>query len=116
MEDPVKNNTGCTRRPCIKDDPEDQILQRRIQKNREQAGAEAKDRKQEDKPAAPIRDQRNLIKSHVDREMAEIHRLEEASQKAFRQNKPNYGQQLFTRAGIRRQKLREWQEQHGIKD
>ena len=116
MEEPVKNNTECLRTPCILDDPEDQELQRRIQKNRKQAIEAERAQIREEKDRAPIRDQRNLIRSHVNREMAEIHRLEEASRKAFSNNKPGYGQQLFTRAGIRRQKLKKWQEEHEEKE
>lgn len=41
--------------------------------------------------------------------MDEIHRVEEASQEAFRKNKPNLGQQLFNRANIKRHELWEWQ-------
>ena len=116
MEKCVQNNTECERKPCILDDPEHQKLQERIEKNRSQMAREERKRIQEEKDAAPIRDQRNFIRSHVEKEMKEIHRLEEASQKAFQQNKPGLGHTLFNRAGIRRQELKEWQEKQGIKE
>lgn len=66
-------------------------------------------KKEEEKKAAPIRDQRNFIQSHTDRMMDEIHRLEEASQRAYHQNKPNLGHQLFNKANFKRRELWEWQ-------
>ena len=111
-------STGCRMARCILDDPEYQRLQERIEENRIKNAQEQHMKREEEKknPPAPIRDQRNQIKSHVNREMAEIHRLEEASRKAFSNNKPGYGQQLFTRAGIRRQELKKWQEEHEEKE
>ena len=102
--------TGCERPQCILDDPEYQILQKRIEANREAADAAARKERKKEEKSAPIRNQKNFIQSHKDRMMDEIHRLEEASQEAFWKNKPNLGQQLFNRANIKRQELREWQE------
>ena len=116
MEKNVKDNVKCTRVPCIKDDPEDQELQKRIEKNRRQALKEESKRIQEEKDAAPIRDQRNFIQSHIDKEMKEIHRLEEASQEAFRRNKPGLGHTLFNRANIKRHELKEWQDKNERKE
>lgn len=109
-EEPVKKGTTCTRRPCILDDPADRIIQLRIKKNRRRQAEAMSKKKEEEKKAAPIRDQRNFIQSHTDRMMDEIHRLEEASQRAFRQNKPNLGHTLFNRAGMKRQELKAWQD------
>lgn len=99
--------TGCQRPVCILDDPEDQILQKRIEAKRKLQAAEEKKKQEE---PGPIRNQKNYIQSYKEKMMAEIHRLEEASQEAFHQNKPNLGHTLFNRAGMKRQQLKAWQE------
>lgn len=100
--------TGCQRPICILDDPEDQILQKRIEANRKLQEAAPKKREQEE--PAQVRNQKNFIQSYKDKMMAEIHRLEEASQKAFHRNNPNLGHTLFNRAGMKRQELKAWQD------
>ena len=105
-------STGCRLARCILDDPEYQRLQERIEKNRLKKDQEQHMKREAEKknPPAPIRDQRNRIQSYIDKEMAEIQRLEEESQEAYRKNKPGRAHQLQVRAGIRRQELKEFQE------
>ena len=98
--------TGCKRKTCILDDPDYIALQNRIEHNRKRAAF----RKKEDSQAAPIRNQKNMIRSHERRLLDEIHRLEEDSQKAFRDNRPADGETLFRRAQIMRGELKEYQE------
>ena len=106
--------TGCRRRPCIKDDPEDQKLQERIQKKREQ---NEKNMKQKDTKGAPIRNQSAQIKSYEQQKWDEIHRLEQESAKAFRNNNPRKGETLFNRARIMRGDLRKYiEEKKGVKN
>ena len=104
--------TGCEREVCIKDDPENRKLQKRIEKNRKKAEEECRKKQLHEKqhPPAPIRDQRNRIKSYTEKEEEEIQRLEDASEAAFRSNNPKLGHQLFNRANIRRRKLKEWKQ------
>ena len=101
-----KTGRDCRRSPCILDDPEYQKLQQRIERNRM---LEMENRRKEEK-AEPIRDQRNYIKSHKQQMFDEIHRLEEESAKAFRENKPNLGESLFNKARIMRGEL--WRSEH----
>ena len=49
-----------------------------------------------------------MIRSHERRLLDEIHRLEEDSQKAFRDNRPADGETLFNRARIMRGELKEY--------
>ena len=95
---------GCKRKTCILDDPDYIALQNRIEHNRKRAAF----RKTEDAQAAPIRNQKNMIRSHESRLLDEIHRLEEDSQKAFRDNRPADGETLFNRARIMRGELKEY--------
>ena len=96
--------TGCKRKTCILDDPDYIALQNRIEHNRKRAAF----RKKEDSKAAPIRNQKNMIRSHERRLLDEIHRLEEDSQQAFRDNRPADGETLFNRARIMRGDLTEY--------
>lgn len=98
--------TGCGRPMCILDDPEYIALQNRIEENR--IRAQKKPKEKEDH--APIRNQKNMIRSHERRLLDEIHRLEEDSQKAFRDNRPADGETLFRRAQIMRGELKEYME------
>lgn len=98
--------TGCERKECILDDPEYIALQKRIEENR----IRAQQKQEETEAHAPIRNQKNMIRSHEKRLLDEIHRLEEESQKAFRNNRPADGETLFRRAQIMRGELKEYQE------
>ena len=104
--------TGCELEICIKDDPEYQKLQERIERNRQAAAEEHRMQKAAEKksPPAPIRDQRNRIQAYRKKKMDEIHRLEERSQEAFHRNNPGLGHTLFNRANIMRRELKEWEE------
>lgn len=103
--------TGCERPQCILDDPEYQILQKRIEANREAADAAARKERKKEEKSAPIRNQKNFIQSHKDRMMDEIHRIEEASRRAYSQNRPREGDTLFNRAWIMRGELRRFEEE-----
>lgn len=99
---------GCQRTPCIKDDVNDIALQKRIELKRK---AEMKKEKRKEEPAAPIRNQSNRIKSYRKQKLDEIHRLEQKSQEAYRDNKPNLGDTLFNRARILRGELKKWEDE-----
>lgn len=96
--------SGCERAGCILDDPEYIALQKRIEENRRRI------RRKENDHAAPIRNQKNLIKSHEQRLRDEIKRLEEESQRAYRDNWPEQGETLFNRAQIMRGQLKDYME------
>lgn len=115
MERVWETGQPCGRTPCIKDDPEDIAQQKRIARNRREAEKSVA-KEDPDDEAAPIRDQRNMIKGYVQKTMDEIHDLEEASQEAFRNNRPKDGHTLFIRARIKRGELRKYMEERGIKD
>lgn len=103
--------TGCQRPVCILDDEEDQALQKRIEEKRNRRIEEERRHGKREEKAAPIRDQRNRIRSYEQIELAAIHRLEEKSRQAFYNNNPDLGHTLFNRAGIRRQELKKYIEQ-----
>ena len=103
--------TGCKRQPCILDDPEDQKLQERIRERRQKQIEVERQHRKEEKDAAPIRDQRNRIKSYIENKLDEIHRIEEASRRAYSQNRPREGDTLFNRARIMRGELRRFEEE-----
>ena len=98
--------TGCKRETCILDVPGYIALQNRIEHNRKRAAF----RKKEDSKAAPIRNQKNMIRSHEQRLKDEIRRLEEESQEAFRDSRPADGETLFNRAQIMRGQLKDYME------
>lgn len=97
---------GCQRVPCIKDDMEDIALQKRIEIRRA-----AEKRKNHDEQAAPIRNQTGRIKSYRQQKLDEIHRLEERSQEAYHDNRPQLGDTLFNRARILRGELKKWEDE-----
>ena len=102
--------TGCELEVCIKDDPEHQQLEARIERNRARADEEARRRRQQEKneTKALIRNQSAQIKSYEQQRWDEIHRLEEQSAEAFRKNNPRRGETLFNRARIMRGDLRRY--------
>ena len=97
---------GCGRTMCILDDPEYIALQKRIEENRIRASK----RQEKKEQAAPIRNQKNMIRSHEQRLKDEIRRLEEESQEAFRDSRPADGETLFNRAQIMRGQLKDYME------
>ena len=97
--------TGCQRKPCIKEDPDDIELQKKIQKNKERN--RTKEKKKETQ-AAPIRNQTARIKSYEQQQLDKIHQLEEESAQAFRNNNPKRGEELFTKARFMRGELRKY--------
>lgn len=106
--------TGCERDLCIQDDPENQKLQKKIEENRRKQIERERRHREEEKAAAPIRDQRRQNKPYIQKELDEIHRLEEQSQKAYRNNDPKRGDTLFNKARIRRGELRKYMTDRGI--
>lgn len=96
--------SGCERQNCILDDPEYIKLQERIEENRRRKRREKED------SAAPIRNQKNMIKSHEKRMMDRIRELEKESERAFRDNNPRQGETLFNRAMIMRGELKSYLE------
>ena len=104
--------TGCAREGgCILDDPEDQALQARIKKSRQE-----KERLDaEEREAEHIRNQKNEVRNHIDRQMQEVHRLEKMSQEAFRNNRPNKGHELFNKAKFLRFETFEYAKKHGVR-
>lgn len=103
--------TGCERESCILDDPEYQLLQERIEKNRRRQAEDHAENRKKEKEDALISNRRGRPRSIRDRKMKEIHRLEEASQEAFRQNKPNLGESLFVKARFMRGELKKEEEE-----
>ena len=106
--------TGCERDLCIIDDPENQKLQRKIEENRQKQIEAERRHREEERTAAPIRDQRNLTKPYIQKEIDEIHQMEERSQEAYRNNDPKKGDELFSRARYRRGELRKYMTERGI--
>lgn len=102
---------GCSRTPCILDDPEDMLLQELISKNRRRQIEIERKHRQEEKDAAPIRDQRNRIQSYISMRLDEIHRIEEQSRQAYIHNRPREGDTLFNRARIMRGELRRFEKE-----
>lgn len=99
MEESWKTGNGCSRTPCILDDP-DYIRMRRIQEEK----ARLREEKQEaDRTAAPIRRQ---TKSRTDILADCIVRLEKESADAYRRNRPRVGEAKLQEAMILRGELR----------
>lgn len=111
MGDHTGRRARCEREGCILDDPE-HIRMKEEQEGRRREREEAERRhRQEEREAAPIRDQRNRIKSYAQMKMDEIHRLEEASRKAYLDNRPREGDDLFNRARFMRGELKKFEEE-----
>lgn len=106
--------TGCQRKPCILDDPADIELQRRIRETRARQEETLRKQREEEKTAAPVRDQRNMIKTYVQKELEKVREIEEQSQEAYRRNDPRTGDTLFNRARIRRGELRKYMIEKGL--
>ena len=107
--------TGCERESCILDDPEYQALMEKQKRFRQKQVEEEQKRRLEEQEAERIRDQRNQIQNYINRQLAEIHRLEEQSQRAYRNNWPKRGDDLFGRARRLRGELRQYMNEHGIR-
>ena len=95
--------TGCQRKPCIVDDPEYIREQKRIEKQKRRNAA-LKQREE----LADQEHSRPSIKSHVQKEMEAIAKLEERSRQAFYDNDPKLGEDLFNKARYRRGELRKY--------
>ena len=103
--------TGCERETCIKDEPEYQKLQKRIEENRKKAEEEQRRKKEEEKkdPPAQIRNQTGKPGSADAQKLAKIKELEKKSEIAFRKNNPKLGESLFAKAKFMRMQLFEEQ-------
>lgn len=91
MEEQWKTGRKCERTPCILDDPEHQRLQETIRQN---MAKRAKERPKEEE-ATQIRRQ---TKTWKDLQWEKIHRLEEESARAYRENRPKVGEEKLNQA------------------
>ena len=101
MEELWKTGKGCSRRPCLCEDPQYQELQERIRKN----VARRKAAKEE-----PQRNIRRQKKTRRESQLEKIQRLEEESRKAYKRNRPKVGEDKLQQAIILRAQLRKEEE------
>ena len=96
--------TGCERRNgCILDDPEYQKQQEVIRKNREDSFRRQVEAERKELEAAKM----NAKREKRERLIEEIHRIEEMSREAYRNNRPRRGDELFEKARFMRNELKE---------
>ena len=107
--------TGCPRDGCILDDPEYQALVKKQEENRSKQLERERKRREDEAAAAKVINQQNMIQNYVNKQLAEIHRLEEASQRAYPRNQPRRGDELFGKARIMRGELRQYMREHGMR-
>jgi len=96
--------TGCERAICILDDPDYQILQARIERNRQRNAREHHEQRKAEKndPAAPIRNQSKA----EDRLRDQIEQVEEQARQAWSRGRSNEAMTLENRAAIMRGRLK----------
>lgn len=107
MEKNIREGTECERKPCLLDDPEVIEMKRRQEQNRKKREAEETQSRWEEQEKAPAT-RKSRTSTYEQRMWEKIHRLEEASQRAFRRNDPNRGHTLFNEARMMRYELREY--------
>ena len=96
--------TGCERRNgCILDDPEYQKQQEVIRKNREDLFRRQVEAEQKELEVAKMNAERGKREKFIE----EIHRIEEMSREAYRNNRPRRGDELFEKARFMRNELKE---------
>ena len=96
--------TGCERRNgCILDDPKYQKQQEVIRKNREDSFRRQVEAEQKELEVAKMNAERGKREKFIE----EIHRIEEMSREAYRNNRPRRGDELFEKARFMRNELKE---------
>lgn len=95
--------TGCERDGCILDDPEYQKQQEVIAKNREDSFRRQVEAEQKELEVAKMNAERGKREKFIE----EIHRIEEMSREAYRNNRPRRGDELFEKARFMRNELKE---------
>ena len=95
--------TGCERDGCILDDPEYQKQQEVIRKNREDSFRRQVEAEQKELEVAKMNAERGKREKFIE----EIHRIEEMSREAYRNNRPRRGDELFEKARFMRNELKE---------
>ena len=95
--------TGCERDGCILDDPEYQKQQEVIRKNREDSFRRQVEAERKELEAAKM----NAEREKRERFIEEIHKIEEMSREAYRNNRPRRGDELFEKARFMRNELKE---------
>ena len=93
--------TGCERDGCILDDPEYQKQQEVIRKNREDSFRRQVEAERKELEAAKMNAERGKREKFIE----EIHRIEEMSREAYRNNRPRRGDELFEKARFMRNEL-----------
>ena len=94
--------TGCERRNgCILDDPEYQKQQEVIRKNREDSFRRQVEAEQKELEVAKMNAERGKREKFIE----EIHRIEEMSREAYRNNRPRRGDELSEKARFMRNEL-----------
>ena len=85
------------------------------EENRSKQLERERKRREDEAAAAKVINQQNMIQNYVNKQLAEIHRLEEASQRAYHRNQPRRGDELFGKARIMRGELRQYMREHGMR-
>ena len=99
--------TGCERDGCILDDPEYQKQQEVIRKNREDSFRRQVEDERKELEAAKMNAEKEKREKFIAEKMKVIHRIEEMSREAYRNNRPRRGDELFEMARFMRNELKE---------
>lgn len=99
--------TGCERDGCILDDPEYQKQQEVIRKNREDSFRRQVEAERKELEAAKMNAEKEKREKFIAEKMKVIHRIEEMSREAYRNNRPRRGDELFEKARFMRNELKE---------